>query len=146
MHLWSFLSLISIVYNLPTNFSTTPDTTLNLGALDGDGMPADHGDMKAYFATLPYTTVIKPRVDGVMAHLRSLGVAKVALVSGACRHAVRQHTPSQHQLSMPTLNINIPPSYKHCNRNNTPFNNLRLVSPSLITDRLIIDTPSQLTF
>ena len=71
-------------------------------------MPADHGDMKAYFATLPYTTVIKPRVDGVMAHLRSLGVTKVALVSGAYSHSTQQHTSSHWQLSMPTLNINIP--------------------------------------
>ena len=58
-----------------------------IGALDGDGMPGDFAergvDMKTFFATLPYTTVIKPRVDGVMAHLLSLGVTKVALV-GFC--------------------------------------------------------------
>lgn len=52
------------------------------GAQDGDGYPAD-GDMPGmgqFFSTLPYQGVLKPRVDSIIAHLQSLGVAKICLV------------------------------------------------------------------
>ena len=54
------------------------------GAQDGDGFPHDlmstpegMPKMGEFFATLPYVEVIKPKVGGVIAHMRAAGVTKV---------------------------------------------------------------------
>ena len=52
------------------------------GAQDGDGYPAD-GDMPGmgkFFSTLPYQTVLKPKIDALVGHLRSMGTPKICLV------------------------------------------------------------------
>lgn len=60
------------------------------GAQDGDGFPnaltsTPDGmpKMGEFFATLPYDSVIKPQIGGVVAHMKAAGVTKICVV-GFC--------------------------------------------------------------